>query len=221
MQLQESVIQGLGGFPLALAFFAGVAVFLVLRLRSILGQRVGFERPPLAAAPTVAPKPTMRLIPSRHALPDPATPLGQSLQALATRDQSFDADKFLGQAESAFHIIVTAFAEGDRVALKSLLTPHVYETFAASISAREAAGQSQRTEVKTVISATIEDLQVVGDTAAIVVHFISDQINLHLDAQGNALAGSEALSELSDLWTFERDLRSPDPTWRLAAARSA
>jgi predicted lipid-binding transport protein (Tim44 family) len=220
--MQESMIQGLGGFPVALVFFAGVALFLILRLRSILGHRIGFERPPLPPTAEAAlsraflPPPTT----ARGALPDPNSPVGQRLAAIAARDRGFDAAKFSTQAEAAFHIIVTAFAEGDRAALKSLLNPHVYETFAAAISAREAAGQRQRTEVKSVISSTIEDAQLLGDTAAIVVRFVSDQVNLTQDAQGNALTGSEALTELTDVWTFERSLRSSDPTWRLAAARN-
>ena len=218
--MQEGFIQGLAGFPIALVFFAGVAIFLVLRLRSILGRRIGFERPPLPAAPPLDALPQAAPLPARRVLPDAVSPQGQQLAAIAQRDRFFDPSKFTAQAEAAFHIIVTAFAEGDRPALKSLLTPHVYETFAAAISAREAAGQRQRTEVKSILSAVIEDAELRGDIATIVVRFTSDQINLTQDAEGNNTMGSEALTELTDVWTFERDLRSPDPAWRLAAARN-
>ncbi len=117
-------------------------------------------------------------------------------------------------------MIVTAFAAGDRATLKSLLSDSVYHTFDAAISAREAANERHRTEIKAILAAVIEDAELIGDQAAIIVRFTSDQVNLTLDATGNPVLGTEAVTELVDLWTFERNLKSKDLTWRLAAARS-
>jgi len=122
--------------------------------------------------------------------------------------------------ETAFRAIVTAFAAGDRATLKSLLTEHVYATFESAITAREAANEKHRTEIKSIISASIESAELIDDQAAIIVRFVSDQVNLTLDASGNPADGTEAVVELTDLWTFERNLKASGSGWRLAAARS-
>jgi predicted lipid-binding transport protein (Tim44 family) len=153
-------------------------------------------------------------------VPDPRSALGERLMAIVNADPHFDPPKFLTDAETAFRVIVTAFAAGDRNALKPLLSVAVYQTFDAAIAAREAAGQRHRTEIKSIVSATIEDAQLIGDQAAVIVKFTSDQINLTLDNGGNLVSGTEAVSELTDLWTFERSLKSKELGWRLAAARS-
>ncbi|HUW79911.1 MAG TPA: TIM44-like domain-containing protein, partial [Acidocella sp.] len=74
--------------------------------------------------------------------------------------------------------------------------------------------------IKAILSAIIEDAEVLGDQAAVIVRFTSDQVNLTLDSSGNPIVGTEAVTEIVDLWTFERNLKVKDPTWRLAAARS-
>jgi predicted lipid-binding transport protein (Tim44 family) len=223
MPVQSNTLQSLGSFPIALVLFAGVAVFLILRLRSVLGKRVGFERP--AAPPAqnfqgpVIEGQALPVAPSRP-VPDPQSPLGQRLMQIVQRTTDFDPPKFLDQVETAFRAIVTAFAAGDRATLKSLLTEHVYETFEAAIAAREQAGERHRTEIKSIISTSIESAELLGDQAAIIVRFVSDQVNLTLDSSGNPADGTEAVVELTDLWTFERNLKAPGPGWRLAAARS-
>lgn len=224
--MQTNTLQSLGSFPIALVLFAGVAIFLILRLRSVLGKRVGFERqtPPPGPAPSFAQGPIIEgqafpVSPGRP-VPDPQSPLGQRLMQIVQRTSDFDPPKFLDQVETAFRAIVTAFAAGDRATLKSLLTEHVYNTFETAISAREAANERHRTEIKSLLSATIESAELLGDQAAIIVRFVSDQVNLTLDANGNPTDGTEAVVELTDLWTFERNLKNPGSGWRLAAARS-
>jgi predicted lipid-binding transport protein (Tim44 family) len=224
--VQTSALQQFGSFPVILVIFAGIALFLVLRLRSVLGKRVGFEKPPIPQGqmPGFAQGPiidgqAIRQPPGRP-VPDPRSALGERLMSIVNADADFDPPKFLAGAENAFRIIVTAFAAGDRATLKSLLSPNVLQTFEAAIAAREAASERHRTEIKSIIAATIEDAQLVGDLAAIIVRFVSDQVNLTLDASGKPLNGTEAVTELVDLWTFEKTLKTKDPIWRLAAARS-
>ena len=224
--MQANTFQSLGGFPVILVIFASVAILLILRLRSVLGRRVGFERPPTPpgatqgfnAGPVIEGQATP--VQSGHPVPDPRSPLGQKLMQIVSRDPHFDPPQFLSQAEAAFRLIVTAFAAGDRATLKPLLSEHVSETFDAAIKAREEAGERHRTEIKSITAASIEDAQLLGDQAAIIVRFTSDQVNLVLDAAGNPKIGTDAVAELTDLWTFERNLRGPDLTWRLAAARN-
>ncbi len=221
-----NIRQDIGDFPISLVIFAGIAVFLILRLRSVLGRRVGFEKPPLppgqmqnfGGGPVLdaqaGPMPGMRSV------PDPRSALGERLMQIVNRDPNFDPPKFITGADNAFRIIVTGFAAGDRAALKPLLSENVYHTFESVITAREAAKERHRTEIKSIISANIEDAELIGDQAAVIVRFTSDQVNLTLDAAGNPVVGTEAVTEIVDLWTFERNLKSRDQTWRLAAARS-
>ncbi len=226
--MADNLLQSLGGFPVALVIFAGIAIFLVLRLRSVLGKRVGFEKPPiqpgtrpgLNAAPVIEGEALPSSAPGR-AVPDPRSELGQRLMQIVNRDPRFDPPQFLLQAETAFRNIVTAFAAGDRTMLQSLLTPHVYQTFEGAIAAREPASERQRTEIQSILSADIEDAQVTGDIAAVIVHFASTQLNQRLDQAGNPIPGGEDQANLNDLWTFERNLRGKDPIWRLSAARSS
>jgi len=224
--VQANLLQNLGDFPVALVIFAGIAVCLVLRLRSVLGKRVGFEKPPIPPGqmPGFASGPVIdgQVLPAQtgRAVPDPRSALGGRLMEIVNADANFDPPKFLAGAENAFRVIVTAFAAGDRAALKPLLTDPVFQTFESVITAREAAGERHRTEIKAILSAVIEDAQLIGNQAAIIVRFTSDQVNLTLDKAGNPVTGTEAVTEIVDLWTFERTLKSKDLTWRLAAARS-
>jgi predicted lipid-binding transport protein (Tim44 family) len=219
-----------GGFPIDLILFGMIAAFLVLRLRSILGKRQGFERPPEAV-----PRPELRLVedtpppvpPSAEPetasrnLPDPQSQAGRALVAMQSVDSGFTPDRFLQGAEMAFRMIVTAFAAGDREVLRPLLSEDTMAAFDGAITAREQAGETQRTEIHAIASASIESAELRGGQASITVAFVSDQVNITLGRDGQPVAGTDAVTEIKDLWTFERDLGSPDPTWRLVAARSA
>ncbi len=224
--MQSSLLQNLGSFPVALVLFGAIALFLILRLRSVLGKRVGFEKPPIPPGQmqgfSSGPIIDGQVLPPQtgRPVPDPRSALGGRLMEIVNADADFDPPKFLAGAENAFRVIVTAFAAGDRAALKPLLSEPVFQTFDAVITAREAASERHRTEIKAILSAVIEDAQLVGSQAAVIVRFTSDQVNLTLDKAGNPVTGTEAVTEIVDLWTFERTLKSKDLTWRLAAARS-
>ncbi len=224
--MQISALQNLGSFPVALVLFGAIALFLILRLRSVLGKRVGFEKPPIPPGqmPGFSSGPIIdgQALPAQGArqVPDPRSALGARLMDIVNADANFDPPKFLANAENVFRIIVTAFAAGDRTALKPLLSDPVYQTFESVITARESAGERHRTEIKSILSTVIEDAQMLGNQAAVIVRFTSDQVNLTLDKAGNPITGTEAVTEIVDLWTFERTLKSKDTTWRLAAARS-
>ncbi len=220
---------GSSGFPIDLVLFAMIAGFLVLRLRSILGRRTGYERPPqpyqpqpgAPGAPTIDGRAEpLPAVPSR-AVPDPASPLGATLARMQGVDHGFAPARFLDGAEQAFRMIVEAFAAGNRDSLRNLLSDDTYRGFASAIDAREAAGQIQKTEIKGIHAATIEEADLRGTLASVTVRFVSDQINATESKDGHIVAGTDAVTEITDLWTFERDLTSRDPSWRLVAARSA
>jgi len=212
------------GFPVDLILFGMIAAFLVLRLRSILGRRTGFERSqdarprPVGAAGGRVIDVVAEPVPPTAArpLPDSASPAGQALARMHRVDRNFSAARFLEGAEGAFRIIVSAFAAGDRNTLRPLLTEDTFHVFEGAIAAREAKGETQRTEVRAVPSATIEQAALAGTIADLTVRFVSDQVNVTQGAGGEPLAGADAVTEITDVWTFQRDLASADPAWRLA-----
>ncbi len=224
-----------GNYPVDLVLLGLFAAFLVLRLRSILGKRTGLERP---AAPPVslrAPGPVIEAraepVPAgpERKLPDPAGPVGVTLTRIRERERGFDPAQFLQQAEAAFRRIVAAFAEGDRSILRGALTADAYAAFESAIVAREAAGETQRAEIRAVTQMQITEAVLVQENAvwraAIDVRFVSDQVSVLLGRDGLPVSGADAVTELADSWTFERWIGGPKGSdgaaWRLAAARSA
>jgi predicted lipid-binding transport protein (Tim44 family) len=221
---------GSGGFPIDLVLFGMIAAFLVLRLRSILGRRTGFERPSQPFQPRpgqAAPGPVIdgraeSVAPAtQRAVPEPVSAVGETLTRMREADRAFDSAGFLNGAEKAFRLIVAAFAAGDRTTLRNLLADDTFRAFDQAIADREAAEHQQISEIRAVPGASIESAELNGAIAHITVKFVSDQISLTRDQAGNPLTGTDAATEITDLWTFERDLSSRDPTWRLVAARSA
>ncbi len=220
-----------GGLPIDLILFAMVAAFLVLRLRSVLGKRTGFERPPgeapagLGQQPPAGreaePLPAPAAGPAPRGLPDPHSPVGQVLMRIRGADPSFDPAAFLGGAEGAFRMIVEAFATGDRGTLRNLLSDDAYAGFEAAITAREQAGETQRTELRAIHYVGIEAADLRGSVADITVRIVSDQVNLTIARDGSISAGAEAVTEITDLWTFQRDLAVSDPTWKLVGTQPA
>ena len=113
-----------------------------------------------------------------------------------------------------------AFARGDRDTLRSLLGPETFAGFEGAIKAREDAGETQRTEIRHIHEVTVEGAELRGSVADVTVRFVSDQVNMTLAADGKPVTGTDSVTELKDLWTFQRDLKSGDPTWRLVDTRS-
>lgn len=225
-----------GRFPVDIVLFAMVAAFLVLRLRGILGKQAGVERrnvpsvtPRQAPGPMIEGRAEPAPVSTDRPLPDPASAAGLKIARIRERDRGFDPSTFLRGAEAAFRKIVQAFAEGDRTTLRTNLTEAAYTSFDSAITAREAAGETQRAEIRNILQATITDANLAEQgglwLAAIDVRFVSDQISMVIGRDGQPVSGADATTELSDLWTFERLLDaaggSAGPNWRLANARSA
>src|SRR5262249_41128360 len=129
--------------------FAAIAVFVILKLRSVLGTRTGFEKKndPFAPADN-----RDKVLPLPDRRQQEAPPIGESkpamdggVAAIGRADPSFDPDRFLEGAKMAFEMIVTAFAKGDEKALEPLLAPNVFESFAADIRRRREAGETRET----------------------------------------------------------------------------
>ncbi|MBE7211611.1 MAG: Tim44 domain-containing protein [Gluconacetobacter diazotrophicus] len=228
-----------GNYPVDLVLLGLLAAFLVLRLRSVLGKRTGLERPAAPPPGTRRPGPVVETRaepatpPARREVPAPETATGLVLNRIRDRERGFDPRSFLEGAEAAFRRIVQAYAEGDRATLRQALTPDAFAAFEGAIAAREAAGEVQRAEIRTVTAMNIVEATLVEETGAggiwragIEVRIVSDQVSLVLDRAGQPVSGTDAVTELADSWTFERLLGAPRSAdggfgWRLAAARSA
>ncbi|MDE7546569.1 Tim44/TimA family putative adaptor protein [Acetobacter fabarum] len=219
-------------FPVDLVLLALVAAFLALRLRSVLGKRVGIQplTMPVPARVEAAPRvvenkvePTGSAV--EYDVPSPGTRVGQLLTEIHQQDTGFTPQQFLMSVQTVFAQVVEAYARSNRDVLKTYLTPAVYNSFDAAITAREAAGQKQRTDIQAVRSLAIEDVRLtkldVGLGVAIDVRIVSDQISLVEDQAGQPVTGTDAVTEFSDMWTLERLLGVGGSGWRLAAARSA
>ncbi|NBS43204.1 MAG: Tim44 domain-containing protein, partial [Acetobacteraceae bacterium] len=148
-------------------------------------------------------------------------PVGEALMQIQKRDRGFDPNRFLDGAEAAFGMIVEAFARGDRATLKPLLSNEAYAGFDQAIAAREAAGETQRTELRSVEESGIEAAELRGNIAEVTVRLVTDQINLVQARDGSIVSGAEAVTEMTDVWTFQRDVTSSDPSWKLVGSTSA
>lgn len=184
---------------LVLAVLAGL---VLVRLYQVLGRRTGAERPS-------QPAPVQGELPrtqpgQRPPMAVPAGGGGDGLTDIARADPSFDPDYFLAGARSAYEIIVSAYAKGDREQLRSLLTPRVYESYATAIAAREAKGEKGPELVRLKTAELVEGL-LDGETARVSVRF-----------EAELAEGLHHLRDTKERWTFERDVRSPDPNWKLA-----
>lgn len=213
-----------------IVFFAMVALFLILRLRAVLGKRTGTERPrgdPYSAPP--APKAAGRGEPDNViALPDrsaadqaPGTPAAGIAQIRAA-DPRFNEQQFLSGARAAFEMIIGAFAAGDRQALRPLLSDEVFENFSREIDNREKAQERLDNTIVRMRSADVVEARMDGRDAMVTIKFVSEQINILRDDKGEPLPGqSTAPAEVIDVWTFQRNTRSGDPNWTLVATGTA
>lgn len=231
-------------FDIYTIIFLALAVFIFLRLRSVLGQRTGRERPPydpyaarepvrpaaekVVALPNrtpegAAPKPAEAVAPGERwkGVADAGTPLAAGLDAIAGGDPNFDPKHFLTGARSAYEMIVNAFAEGDRRTLRNLLSREVYEGFEAAIGDREKRGELMESRFVSIDSADISAAELRGRTAQVTVRFQSKLVSVTRDKSGNVIDGhADKVTDVTDVWTFARDLSSRDPNWKLVATEA-
>lgn len=235
-------------FDIYTIIFLALAVFIFLRLRSVLGQRTGRERPPydpysareparpasdkVVALPNRKPE-TVAAAPAEQgetAVPpaerwkgvaEPGSPIAAGLDTIVGADATFDPKRFLTGARAAYEMIVTAYAEGDRRTLKNLLSRDVYEGFEAAIGEREKRGETVETRFVSIDNADITGAELRGRSAQVTVRFLSQLISATHDRQGNVVDGNaEKVSEVTDVWTFARDVGSRDPNWKLVATEA-
>lgn len=231
-------------FDIYTIIFLALAVFIFLRLRSVLGQRTGRERPPydpysarepvrpapekVVALPNrnaeaMAPKPAepAETTPRWQGIAEPGSALAGGLDAVVAVDSGFDAKHFLVGARAAYEMIVNAFAEGDRRTLKNLLSREVYDGFEGAISEREKRGHTMESRFVSIDNAEITAAEMRGRNAQVTVRFQSKLVSATRDKSGSVIDGSaDKVTDVTDVWTFARDVSSRDPNWKLVATEA-
>ena len=233
-------------FDIYTIIFLALAVFIFLRLRSVLGQRTGRERPPydpysardavrspandkvvtLPPRPADAPaRPVEVAQPAAERWKDVAeggSSVAAGLDAIAAVDASFDAKHFITGARTAYEMIVTAFAAGDRRQLRSLLSREVFDGFDAAINERERRSETAETRFVSIDASTITAAELRNRTTAqITVRFVSKLVTATRDRSGAVIDGNaDKVTDVTDVWTFARDVSSRDPNWKVVATEA-
>jgi len=235
-------------FDIYTIIFLALAVFIFLRLRSVLGQRTGRERPPFnpyaarEARPGAPSEKSEKVValpprktdaaPAKAAEEKPAddrwkgivaaaSPAAVGLDAIVSADKTFDAQHFITGARSAYEMIVTAYAQGDRRALKNLLAKDVFDGFDSVIREREQRGETAEARFVSIDAADVIGAEQRGGTAQITMRFVSQLVSVTRDKAGNVVDGNaEKVSDVTDVWTFARDVTSRDPNWKLVATET-
>jgi predicted lipid-binding transport protein (Tim44 family) len=205
-----------------------VTAVLLFRLYTVLGRRTGNERSRedfrLSSPPAPQSKDNVAALADRGSVKtEPARenvsePVAQGLMDIKLADRSFETEKFVAGARSAYEMILNAFANHDRATLKPLLNEEVFAAFDREMRARE-----QRQEKVAFTFVGFKDTKVVhaavkSRTGEITVAFTTQFISATTDASGKVIDGDiKTVRDVSDVWTFARDLRARDPNWTLIA----
>ena len=231
--------------------FLVLAVVIILKLRSVLGRRTtddearidrnrALERARASGKPGTNDKVVAMPRRERPDQPSEATAaasaaeeervrgfaggdqgLADGLLSIFRADSSFDPDGFVKGARQAYEMIVTAFAEGNRKALRNLLSKEVFDGFAGAISDREARGEIVDQSFVGINKADLLEAELKNGTAQVTVKFVSELISATRDRAGTVIAGdTKKIKEVVDIWTFAREVASRDPNWRLIATQA-
>jgi len=231
-------------FDIYTIIFLALAVFIFLRLRSVLGQRTGRERPPYdpfsardqvrgSTGDKVVTLPT-RAVEQAAKPAEPVEPVDRwkgiaasgsataaGLDAILAADKSFDPRHFLTGARAAYEMIVVAFAQGDRRTLREWLSKDVYDSFEAVIRERESRGETAETRFVSIDTTEIAGAEMRGRTAHLTARFVSQLVSVTRDKSGNVSEGNpDRVTDVTDVWTFARDVTSRDPNWKLVATEA-
>jgi predicted lipid-binding transport protein (Tim44 family) len=209
-----------------IVILALIAAFLGLRLYSVLGRRAEHEEEPVptrfergegvnaprAAAPASAPEMPRT---SRDLAGFPPA-IEQGLREISLADRRFDLLSFLEGAKGAYAMVLEAFWRGDKDDLRQLCDDDVYQSFAAEIDAREAAGETLDNRLIRIEDTVVHSARLDGRIARIAVRFTADIAAVTRDKDGVVVAGSlDDAVESRDVWTFARDVTSATPDWVL------
>ena len=211
-----------------LLVLAGIAIFLILKLRSVLGTREGFEKPPLPPAedaPRARSRRDFEVIeggPDRDItdhVPD-GSPAAKALAGMKMAEPGFSVSTFLQGARGAYEMIVMAYERGDMESIRPFLAPDVFEAFSEAVAAREAEGLTVEANFVGIRELALHEATFDRDTreAELSVRFVGELTSVVRDRNGQIVEGSPTeIKRQRDVWTFARKMGSDDPNWHLVA----
>lgn len=212
-----------------IVILALIAGFVLLRLRSVLGQKTGFEGSPYAERKREAETPMVRVAEAaarlRQVVEDRDAGLvaavenpqaREALAAIKAADADFTVEHFLQGARHAFEMTFDAFVKGDRETLSMLLAPPILEIFNHALDERAAEPKHTDTTLLAVQSQEIIGAELQKNIARIRVRFVSEQVTVIRDKDGTIVEGDPSASHtVEDEWVFERDIHSKNPNWKI------
>jgi len=206
----------------AVAMIAGVILF---RLYTVLGRRTGNERERLSRLDrgTGEAPDSVVALPDRNRARDavatrPLDDVEQALMDIKLADRTFETEHFVNGAKKAHELIVTAYARGDRETLRPLLNDEVFDAFEHGMKDRESRGETVKFTLVGYKDVKISHASLKGRLAEITVSFGVQFISATSKADGTVVEGDlSAVRDVTDIWTFSRDLRGSDPNWMLVA----
>jgi len=217
----------------SILLFGLLAGFMVFKVYSVLGRRTGRERSPEeqlrlpdgARSNPKAPPPKDNVVtlPERGgaAAASAAGPLARAFLDIKVLDRNFDTERFLSGARSAYEMIVTAFARGERDTLRPLLSEDVFSAFDQEIKSREAKKERVEFTFLALKSARITGAELKGRSAEITVTFESEVMLAGYDPAGALIEGdAKTPHKVAEVWTFARETNATDPNWMLVATAS-
>jgi predicted lipid-binding transport protein (Tim44 family) len=209
-----------------LLVLAGIAVFLILRLRNVLGTREGFEKPPVVdQAPASRNKPAFEVIEggpdldiTDHVPED--SDAGKALAEMKRIEPSFGVSDFLGGARGAYEMIVMGYERGDLAEIQPFLSEEIYESFVDGVAAREDQGLTIEANFIGVREMELVDATLDPETkeAELTVRFVAELTSAVRDRSGEIVEGSTTeIKRQKDTWVFARSMGSDDPNWLLVS----
>jgi predicted lipid-binding transport protein (Tim44 family) len=211
-----------------LLVLAGIAVFLILKLRSVLGTREGFEKPPIPlddVRPAAKPRRDFEVIeggPDRDIIdhvPE-GSDAAKALGAMKLAEPGFNVSQFLSGARGAYEMILMAYEKGEVDKVRAFLSPEVADTFDEAIRAREAQGLTVEANFVGLRELALHDATFDRNAreAEVSVRFVGELTSVVKDANGQIVEGSPTeIKRQRDVWTFARKMGSNDPNWQLVA----
>jgi predicted lipid-binding transport protein (Tim44 family) len=214
----------MGNALVQIIVLAAVAVFLILKLRAVLGTREGFEKPPIPAQPMGA-KPKFEVIDGGvdqdildHA--EEGSPTALAISEIKAVDRSFNVGEFLRGARGAYEMILLAYERGDISNVRAFLSDEVADSFQDAIDVRTAQGLTTKAEFAGLreIALTGAEYDPATKTAEVTVRFVGELTAVTKDSTGAIVSGApDEVKRQRDVWSFARVLGSNDPNWQLVA----
>lgn len=209
-----------------LLVLAGIAIFLILRLRSVLGTREGFEKPPMSVADTR--EDLRREFEVIEGGPDrditdhveDGTPEAKALAAMKMSEDGFSVSEFLRGARGAYEMILMGFESGELGDLEGLLSDEVYETFEQVVAQRKAQGLKIEADFIGVRETSLAGVEFdrSSQEAEVSVRFVGELTSVVRNADGEIIEGNpNEIKRQKDTWTFSRIMGSDTPNWTLVA----